>query len=55
MTSEHPTTEQQPQDVRGRPDDGRERPDLRGPRGNQQVDRVDVERGQEKIDRLLTK
>jgi len=34
--------------------DGRsERPDRRGPRGNQDVEEVDVERGQRKIERVL--
>ena len=30
-----------------------ERPDRRGPRGNQEVEQVDVERGEAKIERVL--
>jgi hypothetical protein len=30
-----------------------DRPDLRAPRGNQDVDAADVERGEEKFDRVL--
>jgi hypothetical protein len=29
------------------------RPDHRGPRGNQEVETVDVERGREKLDRVV--
>ena len=38
------------QDVEPREED---RPDLKGPRGNQDVEEVDVERGQDKIERVL--
>jgi hypothetical protein len=34
-------------------DERADRPDQRAPRGNQEADSVDVERGQEKIDRVL--
>jgi hypothetical protein len=37
----------------GRDAEGRERPDLRGPRGNQEVEEIDVERGRGKIDRIV--
>jgi hypothetical protein len=30
-----------------------ERPDQRGPRGNQEVEQIDVERGQDKVERVL--
>ncbi len=30
-----------------------ERPDKRGPRGNQEVEQIDVERGEAKIERVL--
>ena len=34
-------------------DERTDRPDQRAPRGNQEADSTDVERGQEKIDRVL--
>ncbi|UGS37689.1 hypothetical protein [Capillimicrobium parvum] len=53
MTHSDDTTEQ----ARERGDDrataGVERPDQRGPRGNQDVETVDVERGVGKIERVL--
>ncbi|HEU4658753.1 MAG TPA: hypothetical protein VFR97_14580 [Capillimicrobium sp.] len=48
------TTQQRPQaETETTRLDERERPDLSGPRGNQEVEDIDVERGREKIDRVL--
>lgn len=36
------------------PEDAHPRPDTIGPRGNQETDEADVERGAEKLDRVIT-
>jgi hypothetical protein len=54
MTNEHRTSEQEPDDAR-QGGEGQDRPDLRGPRGNQETETADVERGREKLDRVITK
>lgn len=47
MSNEGQTTTEQPQQTAPR-----ERPDQRGPRGNQEAEQIDVERGEEKIGRI---
>jgi hypothetical protein len=54
-TQQHLTPQEQqragePRDAEDRPID---RPDLAGPRGNQEVEAQDLERGQGKMDRVL--
>jgi hypothetical protein len=38
----------------GRDEQGRDRPDLRGPRGNPKTDQADVDHGRERIDSIVS-
>jgi hypothetical protein len=53
MTHSDDTTQQPREHGDDRETAAPERPDQRGPRGNQDVEQIDVERGEGKIERVL--
>jgi len=51
--TEPPIEKDPPQGTVGEAEERFERPDRRGPRGNQEVEQIDVERGRDKVERVL--
>ena len=51
---QQPTPQTQQIRAEGRDEQGRDRPDLRGPRGNPKTDQEDVDHGRDRIESIVS-